>query len=84
MNTLIKTVTAACVALVLASFLGASAQTGYQFKTVEWWKAGKGFIGGEQSASSAYSAWAVCTPPRASSLLKRCPVLAERDMLQFS
>jgi hypothetical protein len=64
MNTLIKTVTAACVALVLASFLGASAQTGYQFKTVEWWKAGKGFIGGEQSASSAYSAGAVCTPPR--------------------
>jgi hypothetical protein len=62
MNTLIKTVTAACVALVLASFLGASAQTGYQFKTVEWWKAGKGFIGGEQSASSAYSAWAVCPP----------------------
>jgi hypothetical protein len=67
MTMLIKTVTAACAALMLASFLGTSAQAGFKSNTVEWWKTGKGCVSGEQSASSAYPAWAVCTP-RAGSL----------------
>jgi hypothetical protein len=63
----IKTVTAACAALALASFLGTAAQAGFDSKAVEWWKTGKGCVSGEQSATSAYPAWAVCTP-RAGSL----------------
>jgi len=55
-----KTVTAACAALVLASFLGTAAQAGFDSTAVEWWKTGKGCVGGEQGASSAYPAWAVC------------------------
>jgi len=65
MTTLIKTVTTACVALVLASFLGASAHAGCQSNTVEWWKPSKGCVGGEQSASIAYPAWSAvpCRQP---------------------
>jgi len=69
-------VTAACAALVLVPFLGASAQVGFQFSAVEFWNTGKGSVSGEQSASSAYPALAASK--------KRCPVLTERDMLQFS
>lgn len=56
-----KTVTAVCTALVLAGAFGSVAQA--QSNSTEWWRefqSSKRCVGGEQSASSAYPAWAVC------------------------
>jgi len=58
-----KATIAGCAAVVLAIAFGSVAQA--RSNSVEWWRAyqtsgGKGCIRGEQSASSAYPAWAVC------------------------
>jgi hypothetical protein len=59
-----KTIMAGCAALALAAAFTNVAQA--QSNSVEWWRANqanggaKGCVGGEQGASSAYPAWAVC------------------------
>jgi len=59
-----KTIMAGCAALVLAAAFSNVAQA--RSDQVEWWRAyqtfggSKGCVGGEESTSSAYPAWAVC------------------------